>query len=110
MKNIRNSFLTGILVSLIAAPVLASGPLNLNPLDPDGFERWAAGGASIPYNPDLGGIAGVMDAGTVAAAFAEWASVATATATYSDNGFLPADIDGTNFCSPPPFLPGPISG
>ncbi len=109
MKNIRNSLVSGILATVIAAPALAGGPLNLNPNDPDNFERWPGGGANIPYNPDQNGIPGVMDAATVAAATGEWQSVASATATYSNNGTLVADIVSNNFCSPPPFNPGPIS-
>jgi len=104
MKNIRNSFLTGIMVSLIAAPVFASGPLNLNPNDPDNLERWAGGGADIPWNPDQGGLGPLNNAQAVAmtaAAYDEWETVATATATYSNNGSMPFDVDVTNFA---PFI------
>ncbi|NNL95649.1 MAG: hypothetical protein HKO64_08505, partial [Xanthomonadales bacterium] len=109
MKNLRKLLLTTSLVSLVAAPVFAGGPLYLNFNDPDNLTRWPAGGANIPWNPDLGGLPGVMDAATVAAGFLVWESVPTATATYSNNGALVANIDSTNFCSPPPFAPGPIA-
>lgn len=105
MKNIHKILLTGSLVSLIAAPAFGAGPLNLNPNDPDNFSRWAGGGANIPWNPDQGGLPGVMDAATVAAATAVWESVPTATATYSNNGALSVDIDATNFCGAPPAFP-----
>ncbi len=86
----------------------ASGPLNQNPNDPDGVERWPNGGANIPFNPD-----GVPAGGSTAlalgpltydeavaeteAAFARWQAIPTATATYSNNGPMPFDIDVTNY-------------
>ena len=109
MKKFKNTWSLAVaaLGLAISAPAFASGPLNLNSNDPDGVERWPAGGANIPYNPDQNGLAGVMDAVTVSAAFAEWQSIATATGTYSNNGTLAADIIVANFCSPPPFNPSP---
>lgn len=86
--------------TIIAVNVFAGGPLNLNSNDPDNVERWANGGASIPFNPDLGNLGALTNADAVAAverAFQVWEDVATATATYSNNGLLPFDIDDSNY-------------
>ena len=94
--NLRQAAVT-LTMGLASASVLASGPLNLNPNDPDGVERWPNGGANIPFNVDQGGIPGVMDKATIVAAFAAWEGVSTSTATYSDNGDLGFDVDVTNY-------------
>ena len=58
MKNqtlLRRS-LVAATATLASASVLAGGPLNTNPADPDGVERWPNGGTEIPYNIDQGGL------------------------------------------------------
>ncbi|HSR68373.1 MAG TPA: pre-peptidase C-terminal domain-containing protein [Acidobacteriota bacterium] len=100
------------LVLAFALPAFAGGPLNLNPNDPDNVERWPNGGADIPYNPDQGGFATLSNAQfvqLVVDSTQAWADVPSASNTYQNNGLMPVDIDATNFCSPPPFNPGPIS-
>ena len=108
MKNIRNSLLAVVLASLVAAPAFAGGPLYLNPGDPDGVERWPAGGANIPFNPDgvpaggpgalaLGPLDWATSVATLTASAAAWQAVPSATNTYSNNGPMPFDIDVTNY-------------
>ncbi|MEM8547972.1 MAG: carboxypeptidase-like regulatory domain-containing protein [Pseudomonadota bacterium] len=109
---------TVAIASCASASVLASGPLNLNPNDPIGIERWPNGGANIPWNPDgvpVGG-AGALALGPLtwteavdqtATAFAQWAGIASATATYSNNGPMPFDVDETNFA---PFVDNLFNG
>ncbi len=78
----------------------AGGPLNLNPIDPDNVERWGNGGLNIPFNPDQGGLGALNNAEAVAfveQAFQTWEDVPTSTASYSNNGLLPFDVDETNF-------------
>ena len=73
--------IAGLITAGIALPVLAGGPLNLNSNDPENFSRWAAGGANIPYNPDMGGLGPLTSAQAVAqtvAAFDAWENLATA--------------------------------
>ncbi|MBL4828219.1 MAG: fibronectin type III domain-containing protein [Spongiibacteraceae bacterium] len=78
----------------------AGGPLELNPNDPNNVERWPNGGANIPFNPDLGGL-GTLDntqaVEQVEAAFNTWQNIETASASYSNNGTMPFDIDASNF-------------
>ena len=97
MQRLTKLILCGSLLGLASAPALAGGPLNLNPADPDGVERWPNGGLDIPFNPDQGGIPGVMDVGTVTLATGAWEAIPSATNTYSNNGTLPFDVDATNF-------------
>lgn len=87
---------------LLGSNALAGGPLAVcNPGEPF---LWPGGGSNIPYNPDQGAL-GVLDNAAATAAvtdaFQAWADVSTATATYSNNGALPVDVDITNFV---PFL------
>jgi hypothetical protein len=92
--------LAGLALSLGAADVLASGPLDLNPNDPDNFTRWANGGLNIPYNPDQGGLATLNNAQAVqfvTDAYQQWENVPTSTATYSNQGLMPFDVDVTNY-------------
>lgn len=100
MKSItRMHLLVAILTILaLAVPAFGGGPLIVNPRDPDGLTRYPNGGANIPYNVDQGGLGnfpnpqqGVIDS------FQVWQDVATATATYQNNGLLPVDVDDTNF-------------
>ncbi len=115
MKNKRITALAAALLLVFGLPAFAGGPLNLNPNDPDGVERWPNGGVNIPFNPDRGGFAnpGGWDNSefvtVVVNSALAWQNVPTASNTYSNNGLMPVDIDETNFCSPPPFNPGPIS-
>lgn len=108
MKSITTSLvvaaIAGASILLTSATTFAGGPLNLNLNDPDGVERWPNGGAAIPYNPDLGGLGPLANAQAVAqttASFQAWENITTATATYSNNGFMPFDVDETNFA---PFI------
>ena len=104
------SVVTGIAATLAVSSSFGAGPLNLNPNDPDGIERWPNAGAGIPYNPDLGGL-GPWDNATATAntvaTFQEWQDIATATATYSNNGPMPFDVDATNFA---PFIQNLFTG
>lgn len=111
MKN--KLITTFAVVFLIAAlPAFAGGPLNLNPNDPQGVERWPGAGANIPYNPDgvpaggpaalaLGSVDYTTAVAEINAGFGVWQAVPTATNTYSNNGPMPFDIDSTNFA---PFI------
>ena len=115
MKNLTTILrraATTLVMGLASASVLASGPLNLNANDPDLVERWPNGGANIPFNPDgvpaggpgapaLGPFTYVEAVAATVAALDTWAAIPTATATYSNNGPMPFDIDETNFA---PFV------
>ena len=115
MKAINSILCRGtsvIAACALSAAAFAGGPLNLNPNDPDGVERWPNGGVGIPYNVD-GVPAGGPDAlalgpltyneavAAVEAALATWESIPTATQTYSTPGPMPFDIDVTNYA---PFV------
>lgn len=98
MSRFRLLFPLLLVVLLAFASVQAGGPLVL--CAPNQPLIWPAGGASIPFNPDLGGLGSMSNAVAVAqteAAFALWQAVPTATATYVDAGPLPIDVDITNF-------------
>ena len=108
---LRRFAITSIL-GLVSASALASGPLNPNPNDPDGVERWPNGGLNIPFNPDgvpaggptapaLGPLTYIEAVAETEAAFGRWQSIPTATATYLNHGPMPFDIDETNFA---PFI------
>lgn len=92
--------LFGATTALVSASVLASGPLNTNPNDPDGVERWPNGGANIPYNIDQGGLGPLTPAQAtqqVIDAFQRWEDIPSAAQTYSNNGQIPFDVDVTNY-------------
>ena len=112
--TLKTSLPRGILPA--AAMVVASstawagGPLNLNPNDPDGVERWPNGGANIPFNLDAPPAEGDLALGPLTydeavretlAALARWEAIPHATQTYQNNGPLEEDIDATNFA---PFV------
>ena len=95
-------------LAALSATAIASGPLNQNPNDPDNVERWPNGGQNIPFNPDgvpaggvsslaLGPLTYTEAVATTEAALATWQGIPTATATYSNNGPMPFDIDVTNY-------------
>ncbi|MEM9321259.1 MAG: hypothetical protein AAGA41_00380 [Pseudomonadota bacterium] len=106
MKNqtlLRRS-LVAATATLASASVLAGGPLNTNPADPDGVERWPNGGTQIPYNIDQGGLGPLSPAEAVAlveGALMTWTSIPTASNAYVTTGQLAEDIDETNFA---PFI------
>ncbi len=101
---------TVVLTAVLTSSVFAGGPLNLNPNDSDNFTRWPNGGQNIPYNPDLGGLGPLDNAGAVQQtvdAFQAWQDIPSATATYTNNGSLPFDVDATNFA---PFISNLFNG
>lgn len=110
MNTIRCA--TILAAGALSLSALAGGPLNVNPADPDGVERWPNGGVGIPFNPD-GAPAGGVSANALGPftyeeavaqteeAFARWQAIPSATATYSNNGALPFDVDVTNYA---PFV------
>ncbi|MEM1438368.1 MAG: hypothetical protein AAF545_08550 [Pseudomonadota bacterium] len=90
--------------ALVSASVLAGGPLNTNPNDPDGLERWPNGGTQIPYNIDQGGLGPLNSTDAQALvldALDEWESIPTASNAYVTTGLMPFDVDETNFA---PFI------
>lgn len=116
MKTSNSSFkgrqllLAATGTAMIAVSQLASagGPLNLNFQDPGNIERYPAGGVNIGYNPDQGACGALADPqDRIDDAFDAWENIPTASATYSNNGSLPTDINGTNFA---PLLQSVIFG
>ncbi|TQV86077.1 hypothetical protein FKG94_00515 [Exilibacterium tricleocarpae] len=108
--KVSNIVLAALLWCLPLTASFAGGPLKLNPNDPDNFSRWPNGGVNIPYNPDLGGLGPLSNDEAVqqtAAAFQRWQDIDTATATYSNNGPLPFDVNVTNFL---PFIKNLLTG
>ena len=105
-------------VVLLSGTALAGGPLNLNPNDPDGVERWPNGGVNIPFNPDgvpaggtgapaLGPFTYAEAVNETVAAVQAWQAIPSASNTYSNNGAMPFDIDVTNFA---PFVDNLFNG
>lgn len=117
-RRMMNTIVVGLVLSILSAPCIAGGPLSLNPNDPDNLMRWPNGGLNIPFNPDgvpaggptalaLGPFTYSEAVAQVESAFARWQAIPTATATYSNNGQMPFDIDETNFA---PFVQNLLFG
>lgn len=103
-KHTLRKLIAGTVAGCLSATTMAGGPLNLNPNDPEGVERWPNGGQDIPYNIDLGGLGPLDNTEAVAmveAALGSWEGIASATATYTTSGQLAFDVDSTNFA---PFV------
>ncbi|MEL7023249.1 MAG: carboxypeptidase-like regulatory domain-containing protein [Pseudomonadota bacterium] len=116
--NTMRHLLTTAVVGCLSTSVMAGGPLDTNPNDPDGVERWPNGGQAIPFNPDgipaggadalaLGPLTYTEAVADTTTAFATWQMIPSATATYSNNGPMPFDVDVTNFA---PFVDNLFNG
>jgi hypothetical protein len=83
---------------MASSPALAGGPLaNCRSGVPF---VWGGGGTNIPFNPDLGDLAGLDHAAAltaVAAAFDQWTNIPTSTVSYKKGPELPVDVNITNF-------------
>jgi hypothetical protein len=87
-----------LVLTLTPALAIAGGPLDV--CRPGVPFRWPAGGTNIPWNPDLGNLGPLDNAGAVellATAFSRWGAIPTASTAYVNAGPLPIDVDVTNF-------------
>ncbi len=102
IKKLCTQLFTLVSLVFVSQSLLAGGPLEVcNSGQP---HAWANGGASVPFNPDAGGLAILDNAAATQAvtdAFQAWADVPTATINYQNNGQLAVDVNITNFV---PFL------
>lgn len=86
------------LVLFAAVHSFAGGPLILRA--PGAPFLWPNGGTMIPFNPDQGGLGPLTNAQAVAQttlAFQRWGDIASSSATHTNRGLLPVDVDETNF-------------
>lgn len=102
MQNItlRNGLLAALLPLAFAVSTTATAGGPILQCDLDQPIVWGAGGAGIPFNPDMGDLGPLLNADAVAAvdaSFAVWGAVTTSTASYVNAGPLPVDVDISNF-------------
>jgi hypothetical protein len=115
MKTFKHQVLSVLLVTAGAAAftTTAQGADALAICNPGQPFLWAAGGVNIPFNPDQGDLnTPTIDNATgvalVQQAFDNWTAggpfVVPTTATYTNAGQLPVDVDVTNYG---PYLNAP---
>jgi hypothetical protein len=108
MKTFKHQVLSVLLVTAGAAAftTAAQGADALAICNPGQPFLWAGGGVNIPFNPDQGDlktptIDNANGVAIVQAAFDNWTAAGPfgvpTSATYTDAGLLPVDVDSTNF-------------